>query len=50
VLYLLGFWALPLLFPVWLSPFWLPPMGRALQAVAHAVYGVVFGVAYRRLT
>lgn len=50
VLYLLGFWLLPLLFPFWLSPFWLPPTDRALQAMAHAVYGVVFGTAYRRLT
>ncbi len=49
VLYLLGFWILPLLFPLWLAPFWLPPVGRILQAVAHVVYGVVFGLAYRRL-
>jgi hypothetical protein len=49
VLYLLGFWLLPLLFPVWLAPFWLPPVGRLLQVVAHAVYGVIFGLAYRRL-
>lgn len=49
VLYALGFWVLPLLFPAWLAPFWLPPSGRALQAVAHAVYGVTFGLAYRRL-
>ena len=50
VLYLLGFWMLPLLFPGWLSPFWLPPEGKLLQAMAHAVYGVAFGVAFRRLT
>lgn len=43
VLYALGFWTLPLLFPGRLSPFWFPPVGRALQAVAHVVYGVVFG-------
>lgn len=49
VLYVIGFWALPLLFPSWLAPFWLPPTGRALQAVAHAVYGAVFGFSYRRL-
>lgn len=49
-LYALGFWALPLLLPERLAPFWLPPMGRALQAAAHAVYGVVLGLAYRRLT
>jgi hypothetical protein len=48
VLYAFGFWLLPLLFPVWLAPFWLPPMGRMLQAVAHVVYGVVFGLVYRR--
>lgn len=50
VLYGMGFWALPLLFPTWLSPFWLPPTGRVLQAAAHVVYGVVFGLTYRRLT
>lgn len=49
VLYALGFWMLPMLFPVWLSPFWLPPAGKMLQALAHAVYGVTFGIAYRRL-
>lgn len=49
ILYTLGFWALPLLFPGWLAPFWLPPTGRALQAVAHAVYGTVFGWTYGRL-
>lgn len=46
VLYAFGFWVLPLLFPTWLAPFWLPPTGRALQAMAHAVYGWVFGAAY----
>lgn len=50
VLYALGFWVLPLLFPVGLAPFWLPPLGKLLQAMAHAVYGVVFGFAYRQLT
>lgn len=50
VLYLLGFWALPLAFPTWLAPFWLPPTGRALQAAAHGAYGVVFGFAYGRFT
>jgi hypothetical protein len=49
VLYGLGFWLLPQLFPRWLAPFWLPPTGRLLQAVAHLVYGLVFGYAYRRL-
>ncbi len=49
VLYVLGFWLLPQLFPFWLSPFWLPPAGRALQAVAHAAYGLVLGYAYREL-
>lgn len=49
LLYGLGFWALPLLFPAWLAPFWLPPVGRLLQATAHLVYGVVFGLSYRRL-
>lgn len=49
VLYALGFWILPLSFPQWLAPFWLPPVGRALQAMAHAVYGWVFGAAFARL-
>lgn len=48
LLYALGFWVLPLLFPVWLAPFWLPITGKLLQAVAHVVYGVVFGLTYRR--
>lgn len=46
ILYALGFWVLPLVFPRWLAPFWLPPTGRLLQAVAHAVYGGVFGLTY----
>lgn len=49
VLYLFGFWILPLLFPVWLAPFWLPATGKLLQAIAHAVYGLVFGWVYRGL-
>jgi hypothetical protein len=49
VLYALGFRALPRLYPAWLAPFWLPPAGRALQAGAHIVYGLVFGLTYRRL-
>jgi hypothetical protein len=49
LLYLMGFWLLPLLFPAWLAPFWLPPMGRMLQAVAHAVYGLVFGIVFGQL-
>lgn len=50
VLYVLGFWILPTLFPHWLDPFWLPPLENALQAVAHAIYGWVFGASYERLT
>lgn len=49
VLYVLGFWVLPLLFPVWLAPFWLPPLQKAMQAVTHLVYGWMFGYAYQRL-
>lgn len=49
VLYILGFWALPLLFPVWLSAFWLSPVGKLLQVLAHAVYGVVLGWTYGRI-
>lgn len=49
VLYALGFWILPLLFPAWLSPFWLPPAGRALQAMAHAAYGVALGWTFAKL-
>ena len=48
-LYALGFWILPLLFPVWLSPFWLPPTGKILQVMAHGVYGWVLGAAFSRL-
>jgi hypothetical protein len=49
LLYGLGFWALPLLFSQWLAPFWLPPLGKVLQLIAHAVYGVVLGAAFRKL-
>lgn len=49
ILYALGFWILPLTFPEWLSPFWLPATEKLLQVVAHAVYGWVFGVAFARL-
>ena len=49
VLYALGFWLLPLLFPLWLAPFWLPPTGKMLQAAAHLVYGLVFGWTFRRI-
>jgi hypothetical protein len=48
ILYALGFWILPVLFPGWLSPFWLPPTEKVLQVVAHAVYGWVFGMAFAR--
>lgn len=50
ILYALGFWILPLAFPEWLSPFWLPPTEKMLEAVTHAVYGWVFGVVFARLT
>lgn len=49
VLYALGFWILPLAFPEWLSPFWLPPTEKVLELFAHAVYGWVFGTAFARL-
>ena len=49
VLYGLGFWLLPQFFPEWLAPFWLPPTGRALQAVAHVFYGLVFGTTFSHL-
>lgn len=49
ILYGLGFWLLPRLFPQWLAPFWLPPTGRFLQAIAHVVYGMAFGYSYRWL-
>lgn len=48
VLYAMGFWLLPHLFPRQLAPFWLPPLDRLLEAVTHVVYGVVFGLAFRR--
>lgn len=50
ILYFLGFWVLPLLFPVWLASFWIGPVGKMLQAAAHVAYGLVFGWSYRHLT
>lgn len=49
VLYVLGFWVLPLLFPQWLAPFWLPPADKVLEAVTHGLYGLVFGISFKRL-
>lgn len=49
ILYVLGFWLLPLLFPDWLAPFRLPPTDMVLQALAHAAYGVTLGLVYGRL-
>ncbi|MGI9179005.1 MAG: hypothetical protein ACR2H9_00620 [Longimicrobiaceae bacterium] len=50
VLYLLGFVILPAGFPEWLAPFRLPPLMHMVEIVTHAVYGAVFGLAYRKLT
>jgi hypothetical protein len=50
VLYLLGFVILPVVFPEWLVPFRVPPVMHVVEIVMHAVYGVVFGLAYRWLT
>lgn len=50
ILYVLGFWALPLLFPAWLAPFRMPLAETALEAVLHAFYGWVFGASYARLS
>lgn len=49
VLYVIGFWILPALWPHWLSPMRLPMPERLVSAATHAAYGVVFGVAYRAL-
>lgn len=49
LLYLFGFLLLPLVFRDWLDPFWLPPVGRAIQLVAHIVYGAVLGASFRSL-
>jgi hypothetical protein len=49
VLYLLGFVILPVVFPEWLVPFRVPPVMHVVEIVMHAVYGVVFGLAYRWL-
>lgn len=49
VLYVLGFWVLPLLFPHRLAPFWLPATEKLLQAGSHLIYGIVFGVAFRAI-
>jgi hypothetical protein len=50
LLYSFGSWILPLLFPNWLAPLWLPPAGKVLQLVTHMIYGVVFGLTFHRLT
>lgn len=49
-LYFFGFWILPLVFRDWLAPFWLPPLGKALQLMAHTIYGIVLGISYRSLS
>ncbi|CAN5275073.1 hypothetical protein BH24GEM2_BH24GEM2_10270 [soil metagenome] len=48
VLYLLGFLLLPAVFPDWLAPFRVPPLMHVIEIITHAVYGVVFGLAFRR--
>lgn len=50
VLYLFGFIILPAVFPGWLAPFRVPPLMHMIEIITHAVYGVVFGLAFRRLT
>jgi len=50
VLYVLGFLVLPAIFPQWLAPFRVPPLIHVVEVVMHAVYGVVFGWTYDRLT
>jgi hypothetical protein len=50
VLYVLGFVVLPALFPEWLAPFRVPPVMHAVEIVMHGIYGIVFGLAFRRLT
>ena len=47
ILYALGFWVLPALFPEWLASFRLPPDGRILQAILHGLYGLLFGWTFR---
>lgn len=49
VLYLFGFIILPAVFPGWLAPFRVPPLMHMIEIITHAVYGVVFGLAFRRL-
>lgn len=49
VLYLFGFLILPAVFPGWLAPFRVPPLMHVIEIITHAVYGVVFGLAFRRL-
>jgi hypothetical protein len=48
VLYLLGFVLLPAVFPDWLAPFRVPRLMHMIEIITHAVYGVVFGLAFRR--
>lgn len=50
LLYMFGFWLLPALFPDWLEPFRLPVAGKVMQAIAHLIYGVTFGLFFARLT
>jgi len=49
-LYVLGFLVLPVLFPEWLAPFRVPPVMHLVEIVMHAVYGLVFGWSYRRMS
>lgn len=50
VLYALGSYILPATLGDWLEPMKKSPKEKAMTAVTHAFYGVVFGLVYDRLT
>lgn len=50
VLYLLGTFVLPAALGEWVAPMQKSPKVKTMAAVMHAFYGVVFGLAYRKLT
>jgi type III secretory pathway component EscT len=50
VLYALGSYILPATLGDWVEPMMKSPQEKAMTAVTHAFYGVVFGLAYEKLT
>jgi hypothetical protein len=50
VLYALGSYILPATLGEWVQPMVKSPREKAMTAVMHAFYGVVFGLAFKQLT